>query len=159
MNTLNKKIPFGVSFAVIILIFAVFGLITYSQYKKIVPPQYKKIVSLEKNSIGVEAENITNQDSSSVPNAAVSPPIENSPEKINLDFSNDPQKKSLYCNIDSDCMTTLDTCNCKLVCRNKQFRYFDNCLKACTIQEMDFTVQECQCQNNQCVDKTNEPSQ
>jgi len=159
MNVLNKKINFNTSVAIIILISAVFVIVFYSQYKKNISifPQDNEFINLGKKSTETEEEKITNQEPFA-PDSIISPLVENSSEKINLDFSNDPQKKSLYCEFDSDCITTLNTCNCKLVCRNKQFKYFDNCLKACMVQEMDFTVQECQCQNNQCTDKTNEPS-
>jgi len=62
-------------------------------------------------------------------------------------------EKAKTCQIDSDCVAKLDTCKCKIVCRNANYKYFDDCNSYCTIEETDFSIQRCECYNNQCVKK------
>lgn len=79
--------------------------------------------------------------------------VESKTEK-NIDESKNQSGDIMSCKTDADCGVRMDTCNCRLVCRNTvDFTYKDDCNKACTIQEMDITTQDCKCENNKCVKK------
>lgn len=81
---------------------------------------------------------------------------EENKEKRNIDTSKNPDGAIVACKVNNDCGIRFDTCGCKTVCRNVTFHYFDDCMKACEIDDTDFRIQLCKCENNQCVqDKIN----
>lgn len=57
------------------------------------------------------------------------------------------------CNTDADCGVRFDSQNCKNVCKNVSFKYFNESPKACIINETNFDIQDCKCENNLCVRK------
>ncbi len=58
------------------------------------------------------------------------------------------------CNVDSDCIVILDGCGRKTVCRNKNYKFYNDCLDPSSlVQDIDFSIQRCQCVENQCVQK------
>lgn len=76
-------------------------------------------------------------------------------DKIICDFDTDCGTE---CNEDSDCHVILDGCNKMTVCRNKNYKFFNNCSNPTSlIDEIDFKVQNCQCLENKCAYK--EPEQ
>lgn len=72
-------------------------------------------------------------------------------DKIICDFNTDCGTE---CNADSDCKVILDGCNKMTVCRNKNYKFFNNCPNPTSIiKEIDFKIQNCQCLENKCAYK------
>jgi len=55
------------------------------------------------------------------------------------------------CNVDSDCVVKFDSCQKKTLCRNKNYKFYNECSDSSNlIKDIDFKIQNCQCKNNQC---------
>jgi len=55
------------------------------------------------------------------------------------------------CKTDSDCDIKFDSCQRKTVCRNKNYKFYNECPDPSSlIQDIDFKIQKCKCENNQC---------
>lgn len=84
----------------------------------------------------------------------VTPKKESDKIEKNIDLLISTESEIMSCKIDKDCGIQFDTCACKTVCRNsKDYKYIDNCQKSCKIEDTDFSIQDCKCENNKCVKK------
>ncbi len=58
------------------------------------------------------------------------------------------------CKNDDDCGLTTNGCAKRIVCRNKNYKFYDDCLDPTSnLDELDISIVECVCLNNQCVPK------
>ena len=63
-----------------------------------------------------------------------------------------------YCKTNFDCHIVFDNCGCKNVCENVGYISDISCARACTIEESDKSVENCECMSNECVPtKKNKP--
>ena len=58
------------------------------------------------------------------------------------------------CKSDNDCGLTTNGCAKRIVCRNKNYKFYDDCLDPTSnLDELDISIVECACLNNQCLPK------
>ena len=58
------------------------------------------------------------------------------------------------CENDSDCGVLLDACKRKTVCRNINFKFYNDCSDPSTkVNDISFGINRCKCSNNQCIVK------
>jgi len=58
------------------------------------------------------------------------------------------------CKANSDCIIKLDSCEKKMVCRSKNYKFYQDCANpTTTVGELDVDIKECECFENQCVPK------
>jgi hypothetical protein len=68
--------------------------------------------------------------------------------EIACNFDSDCGKE---CKADSDCAVKFDSCQKKTLCRNKNYKFYSECSNPSNlIKDIDFTIQNCRCENNQC---------
>jgi len=55
------------------------------------------------------------------------------------------------CNNDSDCGLVVNGCEKKVVCRNKNYKFYHDCLNpTANVAELDTRIGSCLCLDNQC---------
>jgi hypothetical protein len=59
------------------------------------------------------------------------------------------KRNTSKCFFDSQCGPVLNTCGCENVCGNNY--YFSTCARACNIDEIDTTINSCECVDRECV--------
>lgn len=58
------------------------------------------------------------------------------------------------CNTNNDCGLLTDGCAKKIVCRNKNYKFYHDCLNPTSnVDELDIDIKECECFENQCLPK------
>ncbi len=58
------------------------------------------------------------------------------------------------CKTDNDCVIFGDGCAKRIVCRNKNYKFYSNCANPTSnINELDVDIVNCKCSDNQCVPK------
>lgn len=56
------------------------------------------------------------------------------------------------CKSDNDCGLTTNGCAKRIVCRNKNFKFYNDCLNPTSnLDELDISINDCMCLDNQCV--------
>jgi hypothetical protein len=56
-----------------------------------------------------------------------------------------------WCLTDSDCYVKLSSCSCSNICGNNYYDKGPKCARACMENEINKTIQHCQCYKNKCI--------
>ncbi|MFH1656388.1 MAG: hypothetical protein ABH956_01275 [Candidatus Nealsonbacteria bacterium] len=73
------------------------------------------------------------------------------------EFCNFNSSCGRQCDNDSDCGLAIDGCAKKSVCRNKNYKFYQDCdIPTATVKDISTSISECICLDNQCLPKKEE---